>query len=469
MNIKPVRIGLFFLLICTTLAQASLVESLDELVATLPLGSIHGIEVRSVESGQLIYTKNNTLNLLPASIIKSATAIAAYQGLGAEFRYETTISSQRVPRKHRTYQGDLKLTFSGDPSLTHDDVAKMVADLKRKGVREVRGNLWLDNTVYAGYPRAGGTIWDDRNICFAAPSSAVILDRNCFYGWLKPNEQAGKPAYMEYDQSGWHLAVDNQVITRMPGKEDPLGCVQEVWPSDDYEYRLAGCIEPEQKTIRMAFSASNPERAAQRYIKSLFKRQGIALNGRVLVGKPEGDFNHAIITHSSEPLPVLLERVLEKSDNIYSDSILKTLGGHISGIAGSFYTGGLAVREILQEQGVLLARARLVDGSGLSRYNRLAAQDMNEILLAGWKLWGEKAPWLQKRDNPQRWLKTGYMSGVNNMAGYVFLEKGEEPLVFTVILNGLRAEQPATSESARAFHGQIRTFHRAFLQLLQSQ
>ena len=97
MNIKSVRIGLFFLLICTTLAQASRTESLDELVATLPPGSIHGIEVRSIESGELVYVKNNTLNLLPASIIKSATAIVAYKGLGAEFRYKTTISSQRIP------------------------------------------------------------------------------------------------------------------------------------------------------------------------------------------------------------------------------------------------------------------------------------------------------------------------------------------------------------------------------------
>ena len=344
----------------------------------------------------------------------------------------------------------------------------MVADLKRKGVREVRGNLWLDSTIYAGYPRAGGTIWDDRNICFAAPSSAVILDRNCFYGWLKPNKQIGQPAHMEYDQPGWRLTVDNQVITRMPGKEELSGCVQEVWPSDDREYRLSGCIKPGQKPIRMAFSASNSERAAQRYVKSQFKRQGIVLKGRVLLGKPKGDFKHTVISHSSEPLPVLLERVLKKSDNIYTDSILKTLGGHFSGVAGSFYTGGLALREILKKQGVFLERARLVDGSGLSRYNRLAAQDMNEILLVGWKLWGETAPWLEKRDNPQRWLKTGYMSGVNNMAGYVFPEKSE-PLVFTVILNGLRAEQPATRESARAFHKQIRTFHRAFLQILQRQ
>ena len=468
----------YVLLVCTTLAQASFTEAsfteasfteasfskaLDELTSTLPPGSIYGIEVRTANSGQLVYGKNNHVNLLPASIIKAATAITAYQVLGENFRYKTVIRSQRQPLRQRPYQGDLILTFSGDPSLTHENLSNLFQDIKRQGVREIKGNVWLDESVYSGYPKAGGTIWDDRNICFAAPAGAIILDRNCFFGWLKPAKKAGLPARMVYDQPGWQLEVDNKVTTRHPTKTEPLGCVQEVWPSSDYEYRLEGCITPDQKDLRMAFAARDVQRSAVRYVRSVLKRLGIQLKGRVLIGKPEGEFKHELASHYSEPLTTLLERVLEKSDNIYADSLLKTLGGVKSGIPGSYYLGTQTLREMMQEQGVDLERARLVDGSGLSRYNRLSAANMADMLAVGWQLWGEKASWLKQRENKEQWLKTGYMRGVNNMAGYVFPEQGQEPLIFVVILNGLKAKHPVSSDDAKAFHHNIRLFHRAFL------
>ena len=457
------------LFIWPTLAQASITQKLDDLLQTLPPGSVHGIEVLGAESGKLIYARNSTLNLLPASTLKTVTSITAYDVLGPDFRFTTQIASQRKPLSGSTYTGDLVLSFSGDPSLTHDDLANLIKALTAQGVRKIKGNLWLDNTVYAGYPRAGGTIWDDRNICFAAPASAIILDRNCFFGWLKPAAKSGKPARMTYDQPDWLLKVDNQVITRQPSETETLGCVQEVWPSRDYEYQLSGCIVPEREPMRMAFSVRNVERSARRFIRSVLSKKGIVLKGQIKTGKPKGAFNYVLVSHQSEALPVLLDRVLEESDNIYTDSLLKTLGAKHTGLPGSYYTGTQAIREIMNEQGVALERSRLVDGSGLSRYNHLSAEDMAEVLAVGWRLWGEDAPWLKTRDKEEQWLKTGYMSGVSNMVGYVFPEKAQEPLIFAVLLNGLRPKQPATKEQVRAFHQDIRQFHRSFLSLLQEK
>lgn len=476
MKTKPLFFGLFAVFVFATtftfFAQASftpssLTQSLDDLLNTLPPGTVYGVEVRTANSGKLVYGRNNNNNLLPASILKVPTAIAAYHRLGVGFRYKTSISGRRKPLKGRRYFGDLKLTFSGDPSLTHDDVTFLIEGLKQQGVRDIQGNLWLDNTLYAGYSRAGGTIWDDWSICFAAPASTIILDRNCFYGWLTPAKVTGQRALMSYDNSNWKVSVDNQVITRYPVQNEPQGCVQEVWPSKDYEYRLEGCIAPGQKPMRMAFAVNDVERSAQRYLRAVLKQKGIALKGRVLVGKPAVEFDHDIVIHESEPLPVLLNEMLEKSENIYSDSILKTLGGHVSGLSGSYFTGTESVRQIMKDNGVLLNRSRLIDGSGLSRYNSLSAADMVSMLSVGWHLWGKEAPWLKERDIPEYWLKTGYMSGVNNMTGYIFPAQGET-LVFAVILNGLRVEQPASSEEVRAFHKSVRFFHKTLLMHLES-
>ena len=114
----------------------------------------------------------------------------------------------------------------------------------------------------------------------------------------------------------------------------------------------------------------------------------------------------------------------------------------------------------------VLAPVRLVDGSGLSRYNFISAATLVDILMLGWKQWGEDSPWLNQRKRKGQWFKTGYMSGVRSMAGYVFPDDGR-PLVFAVILNGLMPPLPATDKEMRAFRQDIRAFHRSFLKVLE--
>lgn len=445
-------------------AGGSLTEKIDQLVSRLPESSIQGILVQDMNSGEFIYARNEHHNLLPASTLKVLTAVAAYQSLGADFRFKTRLYSQKKILHKKHYRGDLKIEFNGDPSLTHDDLAELLGALKHNGVKEIQGKIWLDNTAYNGYPRSGGTSWDDRNICFAAPSPAIILDRNCFFGWLKPGK-TGQPAKMEYDQSHWYLAVDNHVMTREPFESELSGCVQEVWPSADYEYRLEGCIQPDQPNMRMAFAANDVERAARRFIRSELRKKGIIFRGQIKTGKPDNKFKYLVTEHRSESLSELLYPVLEKSDNIYSDSILKTLGRQLTGNAGSYYAGTEKLRAVFANKGISLLRSRIVDGSGLSRYNLISAAQMNKVLSFAWQQWGKKSPWLIWRDKPEYWLKTGYLNGVNNMAGYAFSEDGKV-LAFTVFLNGLRPEYPIDKEKRKAFHQDIRTFHRSFLSLL---
>ncbi|MFK0569874.1 D-alanyl-D-alanine carboxypeptidase/D-alanyl-D-alanine-endopeptidase [Endozoicomonas sp.] len=448
---------------------ASIDGDLDQLIATLPPGHIHSIKVIEAETGKVLFDRNSRFNLLPASTVKAITAISAYRALGEDYRYTTSLLSEKSVSekraKQRVYSGDLVLSFSGDPSLTRTDIGDLLESLNKEGIKVIQGDIWLDGSIYDGYPRAGGASWDDHNICFAAPVSAMILDRNCFFGWLEPAEKEGGRARMVYDEPEWLLSIDNQIETREPQANELNGCVQEVWPSSNHEYRLEGCIEPNTKPMRMAFSVRDPERAAARYVESFLKENNIRLKGRVLTGKPQGEFTRVIARHLSESVPDLLQPVLDESDNLYADSLLKTIGRSVNGERGSFFSGTEAVLAMLREEGVDLTRSRLVDGSGLSRYNLLSANDFTSVLQTGWKNWGEDAPWLADRENERRWLKTGYMSGVNNMVGYAFPEE-QSPLIFAVLLNGLRPLQPATGEDIRAFHNDIRQFHRAFIDRL---
>ena len=101
----------------------------------------------------------------------------------------------------------------------------------------------------------------------------------------------------------------------------------------------------------------------------------------------------------------------------------------------------------------------------MSRYNFISAATLVDILMLGWRQWGENSPWLNNRKRKEQWFKTGYMSGVRSMAGYVFPDNGR-PLVFAVILNGLMPPLPATDREMKSFRRDIRAFHRSFLKTL---
>ena len=444
-------------------AEKPLVERLETLVSELPPGSVYSIQVRDPANGRVLYEQGAHLNLVPASVLKVVTATLAYEALGEDFRYTTQIRSENPVTKSGTLKGSVALAFSGDPSFKREHLNQLIAELKENGVKSIAGDFWLDGDVFTGYDRAGGVSWDDLNICFAAPAAPMILDRNCFHGWLKPGKNEGDPAIIEYDRPEWLLEIDNKVVTG--SAPDGGRCIQRVSPSANYEYQLDGCISPRSRGLRMAFSVNNVERAVEKYVLAVLQEHGIQLQGRVISGTQELAFSHVLAEHQSEPLPQLLKPVLNDSDNLYSDSILKTVGHQLSGKPGSYALGIESARTVLGDKGVGFGSSRLVDGSGLSRYNFISAATLVDILMLGWKQWGEDSPWLNDRKRKEQWFKTGYMSGVRSMAGYVFPDNGR-PLVFAVILNGLMPPLPATYREMQSFRRDIRAFHRSFLKTL---
>ena len=444
---------------------ASIVNDLDQLITTLPPGHIHSIKVVDAQTSQVLFDRNSHFNMLPASTLKVITAIAAYHILGGKHQYRTALFRNNPLPEGGVYSGDLTIIFSGDPSFTRADLSELLGALKEKGVKIIRGNIWLDGSIFNGYSRAEGASWDDHNICYAAPVSAMILDRNCFFGWLIPVEKESHLAKMVYDEPQWSVSVDSQIETRQPKNHEANGCVQEVWPSLNHEYRLEGCIQPYARPIRMAFSVRDPEQATARFVDSFFKENDIKIEGKILLGKPKSKSKWLVAEHFSPPVPELLQQVLQKSDNIYADSLLKTIGATVSGKKGSYFSGTKAVLAMLRHQGIELSRVRLEDGSGLSRYNMLSASDFIDVLKFGWQQWGEKAPWLAVRDNDQYWFKTGNMSGVNNAVGYVFPTNGG-PLIFAILLNGLRSSQTVLANNKNSLNDEIRMFHQAFLERL---
>lgn len=121
--------------------------------------------------------------------------------------------------------------------------------------------------------------------------------------------------------------------------------------------------------------------AAARAFAAALERRGIHVTGRAGTGRAPDDAL-SITFDLSQKLANLLRLVNAESDNFAAELLLKELGATVAP-RGSTAAGARVVRRVLAEAGVPLAGVRIADGSGLSRFDRLTAQALAEILRLG--------------------------------------------------------------------------------------
>ncbi len=209
---------------------------------------------------------------------------------------------------------------------------------------------------------------------------------------------------------------------------------------------------------RAAYVSSPPLAAAQR-LKATLKGVGVAQAGPLRPGAAPRD-GRVLATATSPPLPVILRAMNLASDNFIAETLAKGVGAHGSG-RGATRAGMARIRALLDQHGIAGAGDRLVDGSGLSRENRVSAATMVRLVAAADAdpEWGAALLGSLARGGEGTLIrrftsgpatrrvraKTGYLDGVSSLAGRVVSRRGQR-YAFAMIMNtadigGARATQ----------------------------
>ena len=85
-----------------------------------------GVAVADLATGEIIYRRNGWRPLLPASTEKLFTTVAALSTLRPTFRFATTVVGAGT-QEGSTWNGDLYLVGSGDPTFSSGDVAALAS------------------------------------------------------------------------------------------------------------------------------------------------------------------------------------------------------------------------------------------------------------------------------------------------------------------------------------------------------
>jgi D-alanyl-D-alanine carboxypeptidase/D-alanyl-D-alanine-endopeptidase (penicillin-binding protein 4) len=94
--------------------------------------------------------------------------------------------------------------------------------------------------------------------------------------------------------------------------------------------------------------------------------------------------SRVVWTHDGEPLSDLLADMWWPSDNLVAELLLREIGRQTAGTPGTSAHGVAAERTWLTSIGVDPATLTIVDGSGLSSYDRVTPRALVAILQADW-------------------------------------------------------------------------------------
>ncbi len=446
MRSSPLRVAAIFLL-CLNGAGAEPVAGLPEAVgAALVRAKIapaaFSAYVQEVGRDQPILAFNADTPRNPASAIKLLTTYVALESLGPTFTWKTTALASAAPRGG-VLDGDLYLKGYGDPYLVLERFWLLVRAIRQSGVREITGDIVLDNTYFdVGKARAGdfdGRPYSTYNV---VPDALLVNFQAVDFGF-RPDAAANR-VEISAEPLPANLRIRNQVQL-VDGK-----CGGD---RNRINFTVATINDIDQATFTGRFSRRCSEYRVTRSLmqghaytygvfRALWEESGGTLRGHSRVQAAPAAGLKTLARLESVPLTDVITAVNKHSNNVMARHLLLTLGAERFGAPATVEKGQRAAVEELARLGLSFPELAMGNGAGLARDTRISVRSLTRLLLAaeasslGSEF--ESSLGLAGLDGTVRrrfrgepmaghmHLKTGTLSNVRAVAGYVQAPSGRK-------------------------------------------
>jgi serine-type D-Ala-D-Ala carboxypeptidase/endopeptidase (penicillin-binding protein 4) len=423
----------------------------------------HGVwsaVVHSLQHGETLYSLNSFRLQTPASNQKLLTSAAAAERLGWDFRYTTRIYATGPIDSNGAVNGDLVVVSDGDPTINprhperwaiFDEWAKQLA---AKGVKQVNGYLVGDDNMFEEPGWGLGWSWDDLALGYGAAASALQYHENQVELLIGPGQADGSRAIISVTPSGSGLTIDHRVATVAAGQPSRVALLRT--PGSEM-LTVTGQVALGSAPITEYAAVDNPTQVYLNAMRVAFHRQGVNIERTpfdidAMARPPDMSGATLLVEDQSPPLTDIIDVTLKWSRNIYAETMLRSLAP--DGAPKTAAAGLTALEETMQQWGISRDYFLARDGSGLSRYDYLTADAASWLLTHVWRdprhaerfrevmpVFGVNGNVANRlKDTPASgrvWAKTGSMSQVRSLSGYLTTADGE-PLVFAFIVNGFR-------------------------------
>ena len=393
---------------------------------------------------QLSYQAQASVN--PASVMKLFTTYAGLSLLGPEHVWRNRIYTDGLLRDG-VLLGNLIVRGSGDPKLVVERLQEMLVQVQAAGVREVRGDIVLDRSVFDVRERSEP--FDDEPLRpYNVSPDGLLVNFNAVVYKFTP-DTAGGAVQVRFEPPLAGLSVTAQ----MPATQGPCNDWRRQLQADfsqPLQVRFAGSYPIRCGEREWPVAYPEPELYAPRVLQAMWLVAGGRLSGQVRYGSTPSTAR-LLLEAPSLPLAQVIQDINKFSNNVMAQQLFLTLSSEL-GAPGRFEASRLRLSLWWRNAFPGHDEPVMDNGSGLSRTERSTARALTALLQAA-----HASPHAQpfvnslslagvdgttarlKERNPQSpvigqaWLKTGSLRDVASVAGYAQGQSGQRYSVVAII------------------------------------
>jgi D-alanyl-D-alanine carboxypeptidase/D-alanyl-D-alanine-endopeptidase (penicillin-binding protein 4) len=410
-----------------------------------------GVLVYSLSRQETLFDLNGEAPLMPASAVKLLTAHVALKKLGPDYTYKTEVFYDKAP-KNGVLEGNLYLRGGGDPSLVTERLFLLAADVARADIREVRGNLVVDDWAFDQIRHDPRRIPTETDRPYNAPVGGLSFNYNSTTVYFRPGDKLGDPARVFVEPDTGYVTLKNDASTSKAGSAYKIDAVRADGGDQGDTIRVRGSIPLGMTEQRRYFNIVSPSSYAGYGFRSMLEMRGIKFGAKSKIIHDQVPASALKVAEmSSLPLSEIVKLMNKYSNNFIADSIIKTLGKELKGAPGTMDKGLEVLNEEALRLGLNTKGLHLVSGSGLTRDNRMSPRQFIQLinaayldfevlpeLLTSLPIAGRDGTLRNRMHGTQAYGrlrgKTGTIDGVGSITGVV-QSRGGELLAFAVLMN----------------------------------
>ncbi len=361
-------------------------KNIESVLNSLPSSTHAAILIYNPLKQDTIYKTNICEPMIPASCTKLFTTATALSLLGGDFHISTKIFTDDNNIKDNVINGNLYIKGYGNSTFNESELDSLAQYIAGLGIKKITGDVIGDDYYFDEIYDRDDWINDENTNVRLPPISALVLNRNKKFIFKKHRRRLRR----------YTINIENP----------PLYVAQKLYDE--------------------------------------LKRNNIIIQGEALKGTTPG--NVLPLAESSISLGRLIKLINKHSDNFMAECLFKTLGAEISKKQGNSFYSTKTILEFIQDNEIYNKGTEVVDGSGLSRFDKVTAaafggllekmyfdlphfEDFyNSLSIAGvdgtlrHRMMGTAA-----QNNFHG--KTGTLNGVSSVCGYLKNKKGEDIIV----------------------------------------
>ncbi|MCX7798170.1 MAG: D-alanyl-D-alanine carboxypeptidase/D-alanyl-D-alanine-endopeptidase [Melioribacter sp.] len=455
---------LLYLLLTTnlTFTQNNLSNALDSLFENdFFKSTIVSINIYDLTANKNLYSKNEKLLLRPASLQKILTTATALYFLN-EYEFKTSVFYDGNIVDSVLF-GSIFISGGCDPLFSLKDLDSIVKEIKNYGIKKLEGNLYVDLSIIDSLYWGEGWMWDDDPYPYAPFISPLSINGNSIKVIYRPSE-IGKPAIIKTLPQTEYFEIINSSLTT--GNDTSDFYISRDWFNKTDNIIAKGKISINHKEDTLTFSVVYPHKFFLKLFQENLAKNGIVFNGESNI-KNVPNTAKKILTFKRS-LDTVITVTNKISHNLGAELILRILAIEHFGKPGTARNGIIMIDSLITLIGHNPKEYKIVDGSGLSFYNLISSELVVSLLKHFYfkeeklfiKLYNSfpisgydgtlKNRMINSKAYKKVRAKTGTLSGISNLAGYMF-NKNNHLIAFAIFMQNFTSPP----KKARDFQDKI--------------